>query len=64
MTAQSQTAQPGEPPVPPSKSGRGVRIALAISRCWPVSASGSVWKNGTASATDRRVTLEMSRMAP
>ena len=31
MTAQSQTAQPGEPPVPPSKSGRGVRIALAIS---------------------------------
>ena len=31
MTAQSQTAQPGEAPVPPSKSGRGVRIALAIS---------------------------------
>ena len=31
MTAQSQTVQPGEPPVPPSKSGRGVRIALAIS---------------------------------
>lgn len=31
MTAQSQTPQPGEPPVTPSKSGRGLRIALAIS---------------------------------
>lgn len=31
MTAQSQTPQPDKPPVPASKSGRGLRIALAIS---------------------------------